>query len=503
MFEDIYNVEYYSIKVTNIRMLMDGKYMKTIMKYELIINEALRSALEFDMPDDEINEFIRFFGKHIGSDRIYIFEDKLSKGITKNTYEWCRNGIDPQIDQLQAVDMDIIDWWYESFDKGESIIVTDIEDIKETHRASYDILKGQNIHNVAVSPLRYKDEIRGFFGVDNPPEDDYKGLSVFLDMIGTLLISLLKLRNSFVRSNEQAKISSYSALAQIYLSMHLVNVKKGSYKVIKTADYVEEFVDGLREKNFEKRMFRIMNGLCEEKYKNSVLDFIKLDTLQARMEGKDTIAHEFVGNVSGWCRERFIKVDEDANGNLCHVLYCVEVIDEEKRRENKLLYLSETDLMTGICNRGSGEHKITKLLEKNIGGLLCLIDCDKFKLVNDTYGHAVGDKVIIAVADALQKSCRENDIVMRLGGDEFALYIPGLFEKKQADTFVKRVFSKLEEINIPEMDNKKIYISLGASFCYDGEETSFDRLYKEADTAMYTSKKTEGYCATIYQYDKI
>ena len=176
-------------------------------------------------------------------------------------------------------------------------------------------------------------------------------------------------------------------------------------------------------------------------------------------------------------------------GKLCHVLYCVEVIDEEKRRENMLLYLSETDLMTGICNRGSGELKITKLLEEHVGGLLCLLDCDKFKLVNDTYGHAVGDKVIIAVADALQESCRENDIVMRLGGDEFALYIPGLFEKKQADAFVKRVFSKLEKINIPEMENKKIYISLGASFCYDGE-TSCTRRQIQPCTRARKQKAT-------------
>ena len=49
--------------------------MKTIIKYELVINEALRSALNYDTPDEQINEFIRFFGKHIGSDRIYIFED--------------------------------------------------------------------------------------------------------------------------------------------------------------------------------------------------------------------------------------------------------------------------------------------------------------------------------------------------------------------------------------------------------------------------------------------
>ena len=49
--------------------------MEQNTKYELIINEALRSALEYDTPDEQINEFIRFFGKHIGSDRFYIFED--------------------------------------------------------------------------------------------------------------------------------------------------------------------------------------------------------------------------------------------------------------------------------------------------------------------------------------------------------------------------------------------------------------------------------------------
>ena len=122
-------------------MLMGGEYMKTIMKYELIINEALRSALNYDMPEDEINEFIRFFGKHIGSDRIYIFEDK--DGMTKNTYEWCRNGIEPQIHKLQAVNMDIIDWWYEHFDRGESIIVNDIEDIKEKCKALGVLMKVQ------------------------------------------------------------------------------------------------------------------------------------------------------------------------------------------------------------------------------------------------------------------------------------------------------------------------------------------------------------------------
>ncbi|MFR9099337.1 MAG: GGDEF domain-containing protein [Anaerostipes hadrus] len=99
--------------------------------------------------------------------------------------------------------------------------------------------------------------------------------------------------------------------------------------------------------------------------------------------------------------------------------------------------------MTGLYNRGCGERKIIKAIKNNSKGFLCLIDCDKFKKINDTYGHAVGDQVIIAVAQALKKSCREHDIVLRLGG----------------------AFS-------------------------DGDEAlTFDQLYRYADSAMYHSKK--------------
>ena len=55
-----------------------------------------------------------------------------------------------------------------------------------------------------------------------------------------------------------------------------------------------------------------------------------------------------------------------------------------------MLYLAQTDLMTGLCNRGSGERRIVEFLQDRTGGLLCLLDCDKFKAVNDTYGHTVG-----------------------------------------------------------------------------------------------------------------
>ena len=179
-----------------------------------------------------------------------------------------------------------------------------------------------------------------------------------------------------------------------------------------------------------------MKYFCTEMYLSSVLEFVDLSTLDRRLMETNTIVHEFIGTVSGWCRERFIKVDSDEKGRLWHVLYCVEVIDEQKRREKKLLYLSETDSMTGI---------------------------NKFKKINDTYGHAVGDTVLIKLAAVLQRACRENDIVMRLGGDEFAMYLPGMPDKAQAESFFKRLFTQIDKISISEMQGEKINVSLGAS----------------------------------------
>ena len=468
--------------------------MKSIKKYETIINEALRSALEYDTPEGQINEFISFFGKHIGSDRIYIFEDDEEHHVTNNTYEWCAEGITPQIEHLQGVNMEVIDWWYDTFDEGKSVIISDVEELKGVHQVSYNMLKYQNVCKVVVSPLRHKGQIKGFFGVDNPPAVDYNAL----DMIGTMLISLLKIRNTFQKEQYNASMSSYSALSEIYLCMHLIDIKTGKYEQIKNVKHVEKECEELDQENFSKRVYTTMKYFCTEMYLSSVLEFVDLSTLDRRLMETNTIVHEFIGTVSGWCRERFIKVDSDEKGRLWHVLYCVEVIDEQKRREKKLLYLSETDSMTGINNRGSGERKITEFLEKKKGGLFCLLDCDKFKKINDIYGHAVGDTVLIKLAAVLQRACRENDIVMRLGGDEFAMYLPGMPDKAQAESFFKRLFTQIDKISIPEMQGEKINVSLGASLCSDKDRATFDTLYREADAAMYESKKIVGNHAIIY-----
>ena len=108
--------------------------------------------------------------------------------------------------------MSIIDWWYTSFNDGRNISTKDIEEIKDEYPAAYELLKVQNVKSLAVSPFRYKDEIYGFFGVDNPPESEMDEISRFLDMIGTFLVLLLKQREG--RLHEKTVICVYRNTAQ-------------------------------------------------------------------------------------------------------------------------------------------------------------------------------------------------------------------------------------------------------------------------------------------------
>ena len=176
---------------------------------------------------------------------------------------------------------------------------------------------------------------------------------------------------------------------------------------------------------------------------------------------------------------------------------CQKVISI-RRNENELRQLSETDQMTRLYNRVSGEQKISEMISRNETGMLCILDCDHFKNVNDTFGHAVGDKVLTQIAKAMQQVCRQGDVILRLGGDEFAIFTKGLTENDVAEKFFDRLFEQIREIDIPEMKGSKATVSLGAVIRNIDESTDFDELYKKADEMLYKSKETDGFKAEMY-----
>lgn len=282
-------------------------------------------------------------------------------------------------------------------------------------------------------------------------------------------------------------------LSEVYISLHIFDLEEDVFFPIKTNEFIDKWAEGFNGSRAQLR--NVMTMITAEEHINLILEFTDLATLEERMKGKKVISAVFHGKVNGWCRARFIKVTDSDNEKLRYVLYAVECIDEEKKKENHLLYLSQTDLMTGIFNRGYGERMISELLDRHQQGLFCLFDVDKFKNINDKYGHIIGDKVLIEISKALQKVKRSNDIVMRLGGDEFAAYFVDIDSQSAASKIISAFFGEIATIKV-EPVSEKISVSLGAVLYKEG--FSFDSIYKLADKGVYDSKTNKGNSYTFF-----
>jgi diguanylate cyclase (GGDEF)-like protein len=170
-----------------------------------------------------------------------------------------------------------------------------------------------------------------------------------------------------------------------------------------------------------------------------------------------------------------------------------EDITERQQAEARLVYLARHDALTGLPNRVLFQERLEQALTlAGRGGhcaVLCL-DLDRFKLVNDTLGHPVGDRLLQAAADRLQACVREMDTVARLGGDEFAIIQPAVERPEDAELLANRILVAFRSAF--EIDEHTIQAgtSLGVAIA-PGDGTSPEKLLKNADIALYLAK-TEG-----------
>ncbi len=344
--------------------------------------------------------------------------------------------------------------------------------------------------------INYRSSVMNKQGTYN----SYSTTASVVFMEGTKLALLTTIDNTAAVSGDAEQRRLLASAASIYVSMHVIDLKRDILETLNSAQHIDTIVRN-RTNHVQEILRDTMTALTDEQYRQSMIEFIDFSTLDERMKGTNTITMEFLGTKSGWCRARFIAVDYDEEHQLNCVLWVVESIDAERRKANRLLYLSETDLMTGIRNRGSGETKIRELIKDGCQGTFCVIDVDRFKSINDNFGHAVGDKVLIVIAGCLKEAFRESDVVMRLGGDEFAVFVEGVTRKQEICKLLERLFDRLDKLDIPELDDHPISVSVGAAAKTAEDTLDFEQLYHKADVCTYQSKEREGNTYTIFNTD--
>ena len=188
-----------------------------------------------------------------------------------------------------------------------------------------------------------------------------------------------------------------------------------------------------------------------------------------------------------------ISAVRDDNEQITFLIHIFNDISEQKRAERKIHHQAHHDDLTQLPNRTALMQHLHQLIaahrDKNYGFSLMFIDLDKFKPVNDEYGHQVGDLLLKQVAERIKHNVRAQDMVGRLGGDEFLVIIESLHKPEDAKRIAQKIIDTLSSPFLIDSHQISIGASIGITH-YPQEGKNVDALIKQADAAMYKAKES-------------
>ncbi len=182
----------------------------------------------------------------------------------------------------------------------------------------------------------------------------------------------------------------------------------------------------------------------------------------------------------------------DSNGSIEGYVALFNDITKRKQDEEIILHQANYDAVTGLPNRNLFSDRLQHALQvtnrsQNQGALL-FIDLDRFKQVNDTLGHSIGDRLLQQVAERLQACVRKTDTAARLGGDEFAVIIPEVQDSYVFKNIASKILKSLSARYV--IDDNDIFISCSIGITlYPDDGTDAEQLIRNADSAMYKAKE--------------
>jgi len=237
-----------------------------------------------------------------------------------------------------------------------------------------------------------------------------------------------------------------------------------------------------RGKSIEE-VFIIINEFTREKNENIVKKVIE--------SGK---THELANHTILISKDGIERPIEDSaapiiqkNGEIVGVVLVFRDFSEKKQKQEEIRFLSYHDQLTGLYNRRFYEEELMRLdTKRNLPMTIAMGDVNGLKLVNDSFGHAVGDELLKKVAEVIKKGCRADDIVARLGGDEFVIILP------KTDAFeTEQIMKRIQKLLLKE---KVQSIDTSISFGYEtknNEEEKVEDIFKNAEDDMYRKKLFE------------
>lgn len=463
------------------------------LQVEETLIQCIKTLYMTEDTGEAIDSLLKIIAEYHDAERAYIFEFDDDGIWIHNTYEWCADGIEPQIEMLRNVEKSVIDRWLEQFEKKGEFYITSMEGEVDKTSVEYQLLEMQGIDSLMAAPLRLENDIAGFLGVDNPKKNT-DTLLLMQSVAAFVMNDIKKLRTEKLKQQEEETNEMYREMLKLQ-GTGFIAAKLHEVEVITMNDAALAMFGWHDMSDFDRKVATLFSHVQAANMQEIIKRLSDLNQAGEEYAYECTICGDGEKSVHIIAHSKVVKL---SNGDKV-IIQSLTDITEKKKMENKLIYLSQIDSLTGISNRGSGEQQVEHLLSSGTKGMFCLLDADKFKMVNDNYGHTAGDKVLIALAECMKQSFRSTDVIMRLGGDEFAVYAVGITNEAVGRNSIERFFASVAQIQIPELYNHKVSVSLGAVICDGTEDISFDAIYQRADSAMYLCKNSQGNMYKFYQ----
>lgn len=458
------------------------------------LNELIRNP-DFDAA---IHHTLQTIGRAADVDRAYIFENHphSEDGAPAHSmrHEWVRPGVSAEIGNPSMHDLrweQMPEGWHEALNRGQPVRVL----VRDLGAADRQLFEEQDIQSLLLVPIMGDEGFIGHIGFD----DCRAERSWSESQLATLSAAAASLGNAFARQQAgQALEENRRLLASI-----TDNITDGIYRSTEGGDLVyvnpalaemfgyespEEmlrvpapilYVSSRRREQLQEKLWR------EGYYMGEEVEFVRRDGTR------------FVG-----LNNAVAVSNPDSDSRYCDGV--VTDITERKDAERQIHYLAHYDLLTGLPNRtllrDRMEQEMARARRDNTHLAVLFIDLDRFKNVNDSLGHAVGDQLLEEVGRRLRGAIREADTVSRQGGDEFLVLLPGLKGVNEAGEIARKLLSELGRPYVLGRHELRVTPSVGISL-FPEDSDSIDELIRNADAAMYQAKERGRYNFQFFTHD--
>ncbi len=466
------------------RVLAEQRLRRRLAAEELLASLAPRfvdvSAADLD---DALLDALGEIGRFCGVDRAWILRFDRDLGTVHQTHEWCGEGILPQAHELRGLRLADLPSFSEWTEGGDSLIVPSVADMPESQAAERVLLELQDIKSLAAHTILQGGELDGLVGLDA-----VRGTQAFDRADLWLLAAVAPVFGAAFRrcaaekalaaSEERFRAMIHNATDGVRLLDDRLRTVWASPAVASITGHTSELVDP------DERL-----GLVhpDDRHRVAVAQVEVLDRAGA------------VTTCSYRCRHadgHWVDIEEVMT-NLLHdpavegVVANMRDVTADRRHEAELMAQARRDPLTDLPNRRQFDELVDAALARveRTGARLALLylDLDRFKLVNDSFGHSVGDSLLVQAADRLCVAVRSGDVVARLSGDEFVILCEPIDDEGEALSMADRIVAAFREPFL--VGTGTIYSTASVGVVISRPDAS-DRpgLLRDADAAMYSAK---------------